>query len=465
MRGRPLTGGLILAALALAGAAPAVRGGEREIRADLAAFFAEPAAEVRGRLAARVAADPAFRREALRGWLRDLPGHLRREDLPPELVVDLGLGRSRRVALKLPRGYTPGRAWPLIYALHFSGGNGPQFIARVEQMLGERAQDFVLAAPSDHRQTGLDAPPPFTADHPAILRAVRQAVRVDSDRQYVLGYSLGGYAAWAVACLHADELAGAAPLASAGGCLPAGEDGLWRALLPNLQGLPILHVWGERDTLVVRGLDGQPMGGIAELNRHLKKLSKGLLPRVDQVGLPGQGHYDVKPPLDSLLRVLGGRRREMPRQVEHRFRHLHQGRAWWLEAHTWTGSRWGAELPRAEARPGETPGQALGRELEGLLGLLKGALSGQTITIETRHVGELTAWVGEGMVDWSRPVKVVRDGRPVFEGLLQPDLWVCLEEARRRQDFDRLRWAGLRLGADGSAARVTGETVFPPLLP
>ena len=78
------------------------------------------------------------------------------------------------------------------------------------------------------------------------------------------------------------------------------------------------------------------------LNRQLKKLSKGLLPRVDQVGLPGPGHYDVTPPLDSLLRVLGGRRREMPHEVEHRFRHLHQGRAWWLEAHTWTGSRWGA---------------------------------------------------------------------------------------------------------------------------
>lgn len=452
------------AVLLLASAAPEATAGEREIRADLMAYFAEPSAEARARLAGRVAADPAFRREKLHGWLRGLPGHARAEGVPAELVADVGLGRSRRVALLLPRGYTPERSWPLIYALHFSGGNGPQFIARVQRMLGERAEDFVIAAPSDHRQTGLDAPPPFTADHPAILRAVRQSVRVDSDRQYALGYSLGGYAAWAVACLHADELAGAAPLAAAGGCLPAGEDGLWRALLPNLQGLPVLNVWGERDELELTGLDGQRLGTIAELNRRLVKWSKGLAPDIDHLGLPGRGHFDVAPPLDSLLRVLGGRRRE-PRQVEHRFRHLHQGRAHWLEAHTWTGPSWGAALPSAEPRPGESPAQALGREVEGLLGLLKGRVEGQTVTLETRHVGDLTVWFGEGLVDWSRPVQVLRDGRAVFEGRLQPDLRVALEEARRRQDFDRLRWAGLRIGAGGDAAVVTGDTPFPPLLP
>ncbi len=80
-------------------------------------------------------------------------------------------------------------------------------------------------------------------------------------------------------------------------------------------------------------------------------------------------------------------------------------------------------------------------------------------------MGDLTVWVGHGQLDWTRPVTIVRDGRTVFEGLLRPDLRVCLEEAARRHDLVRLRWAGLRVAADGMATRVTGDTRFRPLLP
>lgn len=439
--------------------------GEREILADLAAYFQEAAPDQRARLAERVAADPAFRRDKLREWLRRLAYQPERGAVPAELQVDIGLARSRRVALRLPRGYTPQRAWPLIYALHPSGGNGPSFIASVERLLGDAVEQFVLAAPSDHRQTGLDAPPPFTADHLAILRAVRQAVHVDAGRQYALGYSLGGYAAWAVACLHADELAGAVPLASAASCIPAAEDGLWRAVLPNYQWLPVLNVWGARDDLTVRSIDGRPIGSIAELSRRFADWTKGLSPLVENVELPGRNHGDVSPPGDRLARLLEGRRADLPRRVEHRFRHLHQGRAYWLEAHAWSGPRWDADLPAPQPQAGESRDQALGRALEELLGLLRGEVAGQTVTVETRHVRDLTVWVGDGLLDWSRPVKIVRDGRTVFEGLLQPDLRVCLEQARRRQDLDRLLWAGVRLGADFTAAPVTGDTVFPALVP
>lgn len=450
------------AALAL-GVLPA-RAGEPEILADLQAFFRGADEAARARLAERIAADPAFRRERLAAWLQRLPLYAERRIVPAELIVDVGQGHGRRVALRLPRDYDPERAWPLIYALHPSGGSGPGFSASVEQLLGRRIEEFVVAAPSNYRQTGLDAPPPFTADHLAILQAVRESVHVDASRQYALGYSLGGYASWAVACLHPDELAAAAPLAS-NYCIPPTDDGLWRLMVPNFQHLPIVNVWGERDELGVNGIDGRLLGTISALNRRLAKWIRGLAPLLENVELPRAGHGDVQPPPDRLLRLLESRRNDHPAHVEHSFRHLHQGRAYWLEAESWSGPRWDALLPAVELAAGENREQALGRVLGGLLGYLRGDVVGQTVTVETRHVGELTVWLGEGQIDWTKPVTLVRDGRKVFEGLLQPDLRVCLEEAARRHDLQRLRWAGVRVGADGRAARVTGETPFRPLLP
>jgi len=72
-------------------------------------------------------------------------------------------------------------------------------------------------------------------------------------------------------------------------------------------------------------------------------------------------------------------------------------------------------------------------------------------------VGEMTVWIGDGMVDLEQPVALEVDGRRVFEGTLARDLDLCLSEAARTRDFDRLRWAGLRVGPDGSAKPVSVE--------
>jgi hypothetical protein len=87
------------------------------------------------------------------------------------------------------------------------------------------------------------------------------------------------------------------------------------------------------------------------------------------------------------------------------------------------------------------------------------------LKVETRHVGDFTVWIGDGMVDWSQPVTLVVDGKKLWEGDLDPDLHVCLAQAVRTRDFDRLRWAGLRVSARRDVTVVTGETDFPSLLP
>jgi pimeloyl-ACP methyl ester carboxylesterase len=451
----------------LGGMSRPVAANEATILADLQAFFATADPVRQAALAARAEADPIFRRERVGEWLHRLNLFPPRRPGAAELRAPVGYGQVRSVTLRLPRGYDPRRAWPLLYALHPSGGTGPFFLDYVEkQLLGPAVEQFIIAAPTEYHQTGLDAPPPFTVDHPAILRAVRQAVHVDSDRVYALGYSLGGYAAWAVSCLHADQLAGAVPISSAF-CIPPTEDGLWRSMLPNFTHLPVLNVWGAQDAQEVLGVRGpDSLGGIAVLNERLLQWTRGMrLPLWKSIEIPGRGHGGAVPPPLALRELLASRREHYPKRVEHNFRHVYQGSSYWLEAHTWEGGHWGGEIPAYSKRPGENEDQAFGRVVRELLGHLRGEVVGQVLKIDRRHVGEMTVWVGEGMVDWRRPVTVELAGRKVFSGMLKPDLFLCLTQAARTLDFDRLRWAGLRIDARGKAEPVTASTVFPPRLP
>jgi len=415
----------------------------------------------RARLAREVEASSGYDPAKVRGWLHEAWRKVPRAPrvgraMLAKLDVPVGLGQSRTVVVRTPRRYTPDRAWPLIYALHESGGMATEFVRYVEMVLGPAVEDFVVAAPNRYRQTGLDAPPPFTDDHRSVLDAVKAMAHVDSDRVYALGYSLGGYASWSMATTYADRFAGVVAIASTIS-VPPSADGLWRMTLPGLAHLRVLNVWGGMDTMVVPGLDGRPAGTIAGLNRRFVEMTRGLDLPIVNLEVPGRPHNGVVPPRGAVLDILSATRVAYPREVEHVFRHVHQGSAYWIEAHTWAGDSWGDEMPAVVAGAGETDASALRRTLAALLGHVRGEVDGQVLRVERAHVGEMTVWIGDGMVDLEQPVALEVDGRRVFEGTLARDLDLCLSEAARTRDFDRLRWAGLRVGPDGSAKPVWVE--------
>ena len=229
--------------------------------------------------ARKLSGHPSFRRERLSADLHALDLFAPLPSGRRELVVPVGGGEQRAVALRIPRGYRPDRAWPMIYLLHPSGGNGPSFLGFIEQALGPKVEEYVVAAPSYYRQTGLDAPAPFTTDHPSILEAVRRTAHIDADRSYVVGYSLGGYATWAVALLHGDLVGGAVAIGSVFTVPPDG-DGLWKDLLPNFRHVPTMHLWGAKDTVPVTGFGGFPrtIGLMSEINERFRLLTRGISP-------------------------------------------------------------------------------------------------------------------------------------------------------------------------------------------
>jgi poly(3-hydroxybutyrate) depolymerase len=140
----------------------------------------------------------------------------------------------------LPAGYynLPGY-WPLILDLHGAGevGRGIDRIrsrglpGRIEA--GARLP-FLVIAPQCPRQSWdaqvLDA----------LLEEVLAKYRVDAERVYLTGVSMGGYGAWALAAAHPERFAAIAPIC--GGGDPAWAD--------RLRGVPTWAFHGADDTVV-----------------------------------------------------------------------------------------------------------------------------------------------------------------------------------------------------------------------
>jgi pimeloyl-ACP methyl ester carboxylesterase len=462
---RRATGVVALLLSALPSPRPAAAS-EPDIVANLEAFLATDDLGERTALATAIERDPDFDRRRLSGWLHQARLFAPQTPGTVTMAVDVGRGEQRLVTVRVPRGYDPTRAYPVLYLLHPSGGSGSGFLSYADTNLGPRIDDWIVVAPSNYRQTGLDAPPPFTADHSAILRAVRTRFHVDADRQYVMGFSLGGYGSWAVALLYAEEVAGAVPVGSAF-TVPPGEDGLWADVLPDLAHVQVLNVWGSQDTLVVLDMLLEPGGTVPELNHRFMDWTAGWDLPIRHIEVPGRGHEALAIAWADLEPILTRMRPHYPTPVDHTFRHVHQGRAYWLEAEAWQGESWDTEQVEIRRLPGESRAQAFGREVRSRLGRLQGSIEGQTIRVDTQHVAELTVWVGDEGRDWTRPVTLVQDGKRVFRGRLKPDLLLALTQAARTRDFENLRWSGWRVvrSPKPKATVVTAKTAFPPLVP
>lgn len=463
---RPLLVGALLMTSPAASLHAADRPEEKAISEGFERYFAQEDAKSRQELAAAIAADKAYRPERVSALLDSLPLWPQLQPGRFEIEVKVGFEHVRKVTFRLPKGYRPDRKWPLILAYHSSGSNGPSMLRHLEQMLGAEAESYVLAAPTGYRQTSLDAPTPFTPEHPAMLREIKKTVHVDSDRVFAMGYSLGGYMAWTLAILHPDQLAGAVPMASTIS-IPGDLAGGWQQLTRNFAHLPILHVWGSADSLNVPGFEGRDQfaGTMASFNEEFSPYIKKLgLATVTENRIPEAGHGGANPKPEDLRKLLASRRAGWPKKVQHQFRHLHQASAYWLEANEWQGEGW-FDFGRNIARnPGESWSDAFGRIYMPLLGELQGEVAGQKIRVATKHVADLTVWLSPELIDLGQPVEIELAGKTVFSGKVEPNLAVALGQAVRTRDFQRLRWAGVRIDAAGNAKIVDATTVFPPLI-
>lgn len=164
--------------------------------------------------------------------------------------------------------------WPIILFLHGSSLRG-QNLDLVKEYgptwLAERRDDFpfVVLAPQCSEAEDWEDKSALLA---ALLDEVIQKYRIDQDRVYLTGTSMGGRGTWTLACQHPDYFAAIAPLAAAKPIIPAS----WPK---NMFSMPIWAFHGEEDTVA-------PLQDAEAIIHSLRQ--QGGAPRFTI--LPDQGH-------------------------------------------------------------------------------------------------------------------------------------------------------------------------------
>jgi len=192
----------------------------------------------------------------------------------------------------VPSKYDGSRAFPLIIALHGLGGTEDSFFDSYDKAFPPLAErhGYIVAAPLGYRVDGsygwgLGTPPadPATkrvqerseADVMEVLRLVRQQYKIDENRIYLAGHSMGAIGTWKIAPKYPDLFAAIATFSGSG----------QPATLERIRHVPEFVVHGDNDPTV--NVEG---------SRAMVAKAKELGIEVKYIEVPGGTHSSVVPP-------------------------------------------------------------------------------------------------------------------------------------------------------------------------
>jgi poly(3-hydroxybutyrate) depolymerase len=157
----------------------------------------------------------------------------------------------------VPKTYTDAKPFPLVVALHGVGGTEDYFFGVYDDKLPSVAEQhgYIVVAPMGYRIDGgygwgVANPPDDPAtrrlqerseqDVMQVLQLVKQQYRIDENRMYLLGHSMGGIGTWKVAAKYPDIWAAIAPISGNG----------QPATLERMKQIPEIVVHGDADATV-----------------------------------------------------------------------------------------------------------------------------------------------------------------------------------------------------------------------
>jgi len=165
--------------------------------------------------------------------------------------------------LSLPDGYSQDTAvkWPLILFLHGSGESGhdvekvkvhgpPKLVAA-----GKKLPFIIVSPQAPDAGAGWD---PNTLYF--LLQDVKAKYRVDADRVYLTGLSMGGFGAWALAIKHPEEFAALVPICGGGDTAD-----IWK-----LRNMPVWCFHGALDNVVPLARDQVMIDALRRYNPSTK---------------------------------------------------------------------------------------------------------------------------------------------------------------------------------------------------
>ena len=164
--------------------------------------------------------------------------------------------------LYLPEGYTNDtlQKWPLLIFLHGSGESGvdlEKVKAHGPPKLIEQGKKFpfIVVSPQAPPQTGWQV-----EALKGMLSDIKKKYRVDNDRVYLTGLSMGGFGTWSMSEKFPDEFAAIAPICGGGDV-----DKVWQ-----LRHMPVWCFHGAKDDVVPPTASQRMVDALRKYNSNVK---------------------------------------------------------------------------------------------------------------------------------------------------------------------------------------------------
>lgn len=317
--------------------------------------------------------------------------------------------RTHRYGLYVPLSYRPTKDYALVICLHGTGFTGDVYLERWQARLGD---DYILACPTLVQGAWWTRQAEELVL--ATIRAVQARYRVDPDRVFLTGMSNGGIGAWIIGSHHAPLFAGLAPMAS-------GLDQVLFPFLENLRHTPVYLIHGLKDQVM-------PVELSRDIVKELTRLGYAFVYREhDRVHSIAGGHYFPREELPELVAWFEARRREpFPKKVTVVRDATHLTTFGWVRIDA--TDRIAVLTENLTDSHDETILNRVYAKLEAEI------VSPNRVEVRTQRVRRYSLFLNQWLVDLSKPITVVTDGRLSYEGPVVPNVETMLREARMRQD-------------------------------
>ena len=329
------------------------------------------------------------------------------EILPRERIIVRG--RTYPLSLSIPASYQTSKSYALIVCLHGYGFTGAEYLERWRARLGE---GYLLACPTYPSGAWFTRP----AEELVLetIREVRRQYHIDPNRIFLTGMSNGGIGAWLIGMHHAPLFAGLAPMAS-------GLDDVVLPFLGNLRNTPVYIIHGAKDQVM-------PVKLSRSIVRELETLGYPHVYREHEREHPiAGGHYFPKEELPDLIVWFDSQRREslpakltVVRDASH-----FQSFSWIRIDSTDPIAAFSQDL--VDKRDERIKRREYAKVDASIV-------ETNRIEITADRVQRYSLFLNEQLIDFSKPLTVVTNGRLSFSGTVSPSVETLLRQARLRQD-------------------------------
>ncbi len=310
----------------------------------------------------------------------------------------------------LPLNYDPSREWPMIVYLHGYNADNPEYYNwwgadKRHDGVSDR-HDVIFIEPHGRGNTqylGIG-----DRDVLKCIEIAKQKFSVDDDRVYLMGSSMGGYGTWNVATRHPGLFAAIAPIYGGGDYhVNISKENTekmssWEIFLndkfsstsqmESLLNTPILVSHGDQDQSVN-----------VNLSRYLVRLLQRWNYDVRYIEVPGKGHTELGLWDQTISWLLQHKRNVAPRQVRVRAADLRTASSCWVEV---IQKRSPFEFAVVDAE----------------------ILEGNIVRVDSKNVCELSLTPGKQLINYSKPIRVVWNGKTIPVSNLHAKRIVLREE-------------------------------------